>query len=206
MATVNCLVTNILQSIFFCIQQLNEIQTGLEQIEVKKWQNYICGVNYPFIIADLKVYSKSLFWILFENKLEMSDDVTNEIFQYTVLFAQMLSRLVQSPQYNSRLQFVLLNIAEQEHRLQMTKVILEKPLSNIQREGLKWGCHQAVHHRTLILCEHHSNQVCFKTLLFNQLLGLKTDKHSTFARRIQSWSVKFICQGTFTALYRAIAQ
>ncbi len=69
----------------------------------------------------------------------MSDDVTNEIFQYTVLFAQMLSRLVQSPQYNSRLQFVLLNIAEQEHRLQMTKVILEKPLSNIQKARFKMG-------------------------------------------------------------------
>ncbi len=83
---VNCLVTNSLQSIFFCIQQLNEIHTGLEQIEGEKLQNYICGVNYPFIIADLKVYSKSLFLIIFENKLEMSDDVTNEIFQYTQFY------------------------------------------------------------------------------------------------------------------------
>ncbi len=32
MATVNCLVTNILQSILFCVQQKKEMHTGLEQI------------------------------------------------------------------------------------------------------------------------------------------------------------------------------
>ncbi len=29
----NCLVTNILQNIFFCVQQLKYISTGLKQIE-----------------------------------------------------------------------------------------------------------------------------------------------------------------------------
>ncbi len=33
MATINCLVTNILQNIFFCVQQLKENYTGLEQPE-----------------------------------------------------------------------------------------------------------------------------------------------------------------------------
>ncbi len=33
MVTVNCLVTNILQNIFFCFQQKKETQTGLEQVE-----------------------------------------------------------------------------------------------------------------------------------------------------------------------------
>ncbi len=32
MATVNCLVTNILQNIF-CVQQKKETQTGLEQLQ-----------------------------------------------------------------------------------------------------------------------------------------------------------------------------
>ncbi len=32
MATVNCLVTNIFQNIFFCVQQPKEIYTGLEQL------------------------------------------------------------------------------------------------------------------------------------------------------------------------------
>ncbi len=30
-ATVNCLVTNILQNIFFCVQQKNETHSDLEQ-------------------------------------------------------------------------------------------------------------------------------------------------------------------------------
>ncbi len=34
MATVNCLVTNILHNILFCVQQKKETHTGLEQIEV----------------------------------------------------------------------------------------------------------------------------------------------------------------------------
>ncbi len=33
MATVNCLVTNILQNTFFCVQQLKDIHTGLDQLE-----------------------------------------------------------------------------------------------------------------------------------------------------------------------------
>ncbi len=33
MATSNCLLTNILQNIFFCVQQLKETHTGLEQVE-----------------------------------------------------------------------------------------------------------------------------------------------------------------------------
>jgi len=31
MATINCLVTNIFLNIFFCVQQMNETHTGLEQ-------------------------------------------------------------------------------------------------------------------------------------------------------------------------------
>jgi len=33
MVSINCLVTNILQNIFFCVQQKIEIHTGLEQLE-----------------------------------------------------------------------------------------------------------------------------------------------------------------------------
>ncbi len=33
MATTNCLLTNILQNIFFCVQQMKETHTGLEQHE-----------------------------------------------------------------------------------------------------------------------------------------------------------------------------
>ncbi len=33
MATVNCLVTSILQNIFFCVQQKKETHTGLGQLE-----------------------------------------------------------------------------------------------------------------------------------------------------------------------------
>ncbi len=33
MATVNCLVTDILQNILFCVQQKKETHTGLEQLE-----------------------------------------------------------------------------------------------------------------------------------------------------------------------------
>lgn len=51
---------------------------------------------------------------------------------HTVLFAQMFSRRVQSPQHNSRPQCVLLNTAEQEHRLQMTKVTVEKPCQSLK--------------------------------------------------------------------------
>ncbi len=35
MATVNCLVTNIFQNIFFCVPQLKELDTGLEQLKVE---------------------------------------------------------------------------------------------------------------------------------------------------------------------------
>ncbi len=35
MATSNCLVTNILQTIFFGVQQMKETHTGLEQLEGK---------------------------------------------------------------------------------------------------------------------------------------------------------------------------
>ncbi len=38
MATVNCLVSNILQNTFFCIQQKKEIHTGLDPHE-GKWVN-----------------------------------------------------------------------------------------------------------------------------------------------------------------------
>ncbi len=33
MGTNNCLVTHILQNIFFCVQQKKEMHTGLEQLE-----------------------------------------------------------------------------------------------------------------------------------------------------------------------------
>ncbi len=33
MATVSCLVTNILQNVFFCAQQKKYTHTGLEQLE-----------------------------------------------------------------------------------------------------------------------------------------------------------------------------
>ncbi len=44
MATMNCLVTNILQNIFFCVQQRKETHTGLEVegLGLGFW------VNYPF--------------------------------------------------------------------------------------------------------------------------------------------------------------
>ncbi len=35
MATINVLVTNILQNMFFCVQQKKETHTGLEQVEGK---------------------------------------------------------------------------------------------------------------------------------------------------------------------------
>ncbi len=35
MDTVICLVTNILQNIFFCVQQKKESHTGLEQLETE---------------------------------------------------------------------------------------------------------------------------------------------------------------------------
>ncbi len=33
MASISCLATNILQSIFFCVQQKKETHKGLEQLE-----------------------------------------------------------------------------------------------------------------------------------------------------------------------------
>jgi len=33
MGSINCLVTDILQNIFFCVQQKKEIHTGLKQVE-----------------------------------------------------------------------------------------------------------------------------------------------------------------------------
>ncbi len=42
MASVNCLVTNILQNIFY-VQQLKEIHTGLEQLEGEQMME-----NYSF--------------------------------------------------------------------------------------------------------------------------------------------------------------
>jgi len=38
--------TNILQNIFFCVQQKKEIQIGLQKVS-KCWQNSHFGVNYP---------------------------------------------------------------------------------------------------------------------------------------------------------------
>ncbi len=38
MAAVNCLVTNILQNTFFCVQQKKETPTGLENEWKKNWQ------------------------------------------------------------------------------------------------------------------------------------------------------------------------
>ncbi len=35
-ATINCLVTNILQNVLFCVQQTKEAHTGLEQVEVEQ--------------------------------------------------------------------------------------------------------------------------------------------------------------------------
>ncbi len=50
MASVNCLITNILQNIGFCVQQKKEIHTGLEQL--KCWHNFIFWVNDPFKLCD----------------------------------------------------------------------------------------------------------------------------------------------------------
>ncbi len=36
MATINCLVTKILQNIFFCAQQKKESHTGLQQLEAEQ--------------------------------------------------------------------------------------------------------------------------------------------------------------------------
>ncbi len=49
MATINCLVTNILQSIFFCVQQKKETCVDLEQL----WgwasdDSFYFWANYPF--------------------------------------------------------------------------------------------------------------------------------------------------------------
>ncbi len=33
MFTISCFVTNILQNIFFCVQQKKETHTGLDQVE-----------------------------------------------------------------------------------------------------------------------------------------------------------------------------
>ncbi len=42
MATINCLVTNILQSIFFCVQQKKETCVDLEQLlRVSKWWQFL---------------------------------------------------------------------------------------------------------------------------------------------------------------------
>jgi len=35
MGNINCLVTDILQNIFFCVQQKNEMHAGLKQLEGK---------------------------------------------------------------------------------------------------------------------------------------------------------------------------
>ncbi len=49
MATVNCLVSNILQNIFFCVQQNKEAHAGLERQENESViTDFHFGVNCPF--------------------------------------------------------------------------------------------------------------------------------------------------------------
>jgi len=45
MGAVNCLITNILQNILFCVQQKKETHKGLEQNE---GEHFHFSVNYPF--------------------------------------------------------------------------------------------------------------------------------------------------------------
>jgi len=50
MESINCLVTDVHQNVFFCVQQKKETHTGLEQLVGEKMiaKKYCCGVNYPF--------------------------------------------------------------------------------------------------------------------------------------------------------------
>ncbi len=47
MATVNCLVTNILQNIIFCDEQMKENQR-VKSEGSKWWQDFHFWLNYPF--------------------------------------------------------------------------------------------------------------------------------------------------------------
>ncbi len=55
-ATVNCLVTTILQNNLFCVQQKKDTHTGLEQVRVSKWwQKFHFGWSIP-LKFNLQVY------------------------------------------------------------------------------------------------------------------------------------------------------
>ncbi len=53
MATINCLLTNILQNIFFCVQQKKEIHTSLEQHDMIFLSFFFFFLNYTFNDNDL---------------------------------------------------------------------------------------------------------------------------------------------------------
>jgi len=48
MGYTNCLVTDILQNIFFCVQHKNEVNTGLEELQVEKMMT-----EYDFLGGEL---------------------------------------------------------------------------------------------------------------------------------------------------------
>ncbi len=47
MATINCLITNILQNIFFFVQQNKETHTGLEQVEGEQMMTEVSFLGEP---------------------------------------------------------------------------------------------------------------------------------------------------------------
>ncbi len=52
-AAQNCSVTNIPLNIFLCVQR-KYIYTGLEQLQVSKWQNFNFGMNYTVPLSYVK--------------------------------------------------------------------------------------------------------------------------------------------------------
>ncbi len=50
MATVNCLVANILQNIFFCVHQKNETHAGLENLESEQMMT-----EFSFLVEVLNL-------------------------------------------------------------------------------------------------------------------------------------------------------
>jgi len=48
MGHINCLLTDILQNIFFCVQQKKEIHAGLKQLEGQSNFDIHFEVNYSF--------------------------------------------------------------------------------------------------------------------------------------------------------------
>lgn len=68
-------------------------------------------------------------------------------------------------------QFVLLNIQDYNNSIEITLIV-----ENVGHEVTSRFMCARQYLRMLILCKHHSNQICFKTLFLNQLLGLKQHK------------------------------